>query len=129
MLYKILAASLLLAVSLTAYAENWTSLVGPHSAVGDHSEYDSTSVRRNGSRVRVWIRTTFAKPQSLSDGVAYDQWLGQYEIDCKFFRVNIIQTYISFHGIDVGGSRKQTGFFALRSDAPITDDAPQICAM
>ena len=87
-------------VSLAAWARPWIEYFREKS--GAHSEYDSASIRRNGARLTVWIRTT-NPPNSKSKT---KEVLQRVVLDCAEQLAGVEETWTTSRG----GDRQQSPY-------------------
>ncbi len=92
--------ALLLTFSSSAWAE-WVEITG--DADGHAISYvDPSTIRKNGSMVKMWGLTDFVNAQVYpSSGKTYFSWKAQNEYDCQDERKRTLA--ISYHSGKMGG--------------------------
>ena len=90
---KILLMVLLVMVSNSAMAE-WVKAGGSEKLT---NYYDSTTIRENGDKVKMWELIDYNSVQETSGGKSYLSVIGQSEFDCKEEQIRSLN-FIEYSG-------------------------------
>jgi hypothetical protein len=113
-LEKAVALATLLVVASAAAASDWL-LVG-QSAIGT-LEFESTTIRHQGTHAIVWFREHYHAPQDGPNGTRYDLSMIQADIGCNDDTVTVLAGSYSLDGVPVSHFDKQADAAAIEPDS------------
>jgi hypothetical protein len=116
-MHRIVLMLLLVVVSNSAMAE-WVKI---YSEDAFAIYVDSSTIRKNGSKVKLWQIVDYSKPQDTAIiGPAYSSTKGQFELDCRSEQVN--QIYFLLQTGNMGQGRTVVAYEAPKPWLPVVPD-------
>jgi hypothetical protein len=114
----------LLVVAANATASNWVTVT---QTPLESLEYESTTLKRQGTHAVFWLRESYAPPQQQPIGMSYDSSLTKADLNCSDDTLKILSMTWSFHDTVVASSEVSTPLQNIEPDSILQGVESKVC--